>query len=100
MTKTTSKPPRRKAASARSHWMLQDAKARFSELVRRAHSEGPQHVTVHGRDEVVVMSAEEFHRLKGDRSARLFVELMRNSPLRDIDFEFPGVRSPVRDVKL
>jgi prevent-host-death family protein len=36
---------------------LQDAKARFSEWVRRVRSEGPQHATVHERDEVVVMSA-------------------------------------------
>jgi prevent-host-death family protein len=43
---------------------LQDAKARFSELVRRVRSEGPQHVTVHGRDAVVVISAEEFRRLR------------------------------------
>ena len=47
-------------------WLLQDAKARFSELVRRVRSEGPQHVTVHGRDEVVVIAAEEFRRLKGE----------------------------------
>ncbi|NBT97438.1 MAG: type II toxin-antitoxin system prevent-host-death family antitoxin [Methylocystaceae bacterium] len=33
----------------KNSWPLQDAKARFSELVRRACSEGPQHVTVHGR---------------------------------------------------
>jgi prevent-host-death family protein len=49
-------------------WLLQDAKARFSELVRRVHSEGPQHVTVHGRDELVMISADEFHRLRGDRT--------------------------------
>jgi len=30
-------------------WLLQDAKARFSELVRRAKTDGPQLVTVHGR---------------------------------------------------
>ena len=59
--------------------LLQDAKARFSELVRRARSDGPQHVTVHGRDEVVVMAADEFHRLKGDRSGELLVKLMRDS---------------------
>jgi prevent-host-death family protein len=80
--------------------MLQDAKARFSELVRRVHSEGPQHITVHGRDEVVVISAEELHRLRGDRSGQLLVDLMRNSPLRDLDIESAAVRSPVRDVKL
>jgi prevent-host-death family protein len=92
--------PKGRLSKACGHWKLQDAKARFSELVRRAHHEGPQHVTVHGRDEVVVVSAEEFHRLKGDRSGRLLIELMRDSPLRDIEFEPAPVHSPVRDVKL
>ena len=41
-------------------WRLQDAKARFSELVRRARSDGPQHVTVQGRDEVVVVARRNF----------------------------------------
>lgn len=80
--------------------MLQDAKARFSELVRRAHSDGPQRVTVHGRDEVVVVSADEFDRLEGDRSGQLLVDLMRGSPLRDLTIESPAVRMPVRGVKL
>lgn len=80
--------------------MLQDAKARFSELVRRAHREGPQHVTVHGRDEVVVLAAQDYHRLKGDRSGRLLVDLLQESPLRDVTMEWKGVRSPVRGVKL
>lgn len=94
--------PRPKAASSvrTGHWILQDAKARFSELVRRARSEGPQHVTVHGRNEVVVISAEEFHRLKGDRSGQLLVDLLRDSPLRDVPIEPAGIRSPVRDVEL
>jgi len=82
------------------HWLLQDAKARFSELVRRANSEGPQHVTVHGRDEVVVISAHEFRRLKGDLTGQALVDLLRNSPLRDINIEPKPTRSPVRDVKL
>lgn len=47
-------------------WQLQDAKQRFSELVRRALQEGPQVVTRHGEEAVVVIAAEEFHRLKGD----------------------------------
>jgi prevent-host-death family protein len=52
----------RSARGRSGYWHLQDAKARFSELVRKVRSEGPQHVTVHGRDEVVVIAAEEFHR--------------------------------------
>jgi antitoxin Phd len=43
-------------------WKLEDAKVRFSELVRRARREGPQRVTVRGRDAVVVV-AGEFERM-------------------------------------
>ncbi len=81
-------------------WPLQDAKARFSELVRRAQQEGPQHVSVHGRDSVVVLSEEDFQKLKGDRSGRLLVELLAASPLKDVDIEHASVRAPVRDVDL
>jgi prevent-host-death family protein len=79
---------------------LQDAKARFSELVRRVRSEGPQHVTVRGRDEVVVIAAEEFSRLKGDLTGQALVAVMRASPHRAIDIEPRRVRTPVRDVAL
>lgn len=44
-------------------WKLEDAKARFSEVVRLAQSQGPQSVTVRGREAVVIMSAEEFKRM-------------------------------------
>jgi prevent-host-death family protein len=81
-------------------WPLQDAKARFSELVRRVHSDGPQHVTVRGRDEVVVVGAEEFRRLKGDRTGAALIAALQESPGRDIDIEPRRERLPVRDVKL
>jgi len=82
------------------HWLLRDAKARFSELVRRVRSEGPQHVTVHGRDEVVVVSAEEFRRLKGERSGDALIAVMQASPYRDIDIEPQRAPMPVRGVDL
>jgi prevent-host-death family protein len=81
-------------------WPLQDAKARFSELVRRVRSEGPQHVTVHGRDEVVVVTAEEFRRLKGDRTGASLIAALQASPYRDTELEPPRERLPVRDVRL
>jgi prevent-host-death family protein len=93
-----------KQAKARQNpegsWLLQDAKARFSELVRRVHSEGPQHVTVRGRDEVVVISVEEFRRLKGDRSGEALIAAMQASPYRDIDIAPDRGAFPVRDVSL
>src|SRR5262252_9379422 len=87
-------------ATRSDYWLLQDAKARFSELVRKVRSEGPQHVTVHGRDEVVVIAAEEFRRLKGDRTGAALVAALQASPYRDIDIEPRRERLPVRGVKL
>jgi prevent-host-death family protein len=91
---------RRSAAHRTAHWLLQDAKARFSELVRRVRSEGPQHVTVHGRDEVVVISAEEFRRLKGDLTGEALIAAMQASPHREIEIEPKRAPMRVRDVTL
>lgn len=46
-----------------SAWKLEDAKNRFSEVVRRAASDGPQFVTRHGRDAAVVLGVDEYRRL-------------------------------------
>ena len=82
------------------YWPLQDAKARFSELVRLVRTEGPQHVTVHGRDEVVVISKEEFRRLQGDPTGAALVAAMQASPHRAVSLDLEGARLPVRDVDL
>jgi len=81
-------------------WRLQDAKARFSELVRLAHSDGPQHVTLHGRDAVVVIDAQEFQRLKGERTGQLLIDALQASPHRDIAIAPRRSAMPVRDVTL
>lgn len=46
------------------HWSVQDAKARFSELLRASLSEGPQMVTLRGADAAVLVPAEEWRRLQ------------------------------------
>ena len=94
------KPRRRLRDRKSGHWVLQDAKARFSELVRKVRSEGPQHVTVHGRDEVVVIAAEEFRRLKGSVTGKVLIEAMQASPHREIDIEPTRGPLPVREVSL
>jgi prevent-host-death family protein len=94
------KTSRSTAAGLPGHWVLQDAKARFSELVRRVRSEGPQHVTVHGRDEVVVIAAEEFRRLQGAQTGRALVDAIQSSPYREIDIAAARAPMPVRDVVL
>jgi prevent-host-death family protein len=80
--------------------VLQDAKARFSELVRKVRSEGPQHVTVHGRDEVVVIAAEEFRRLKGDKSGQALINAIQTSPHREVEIAPERYVMPVRSVTL
>jgi prevent-host-death family protein len=48
-------------------WQLQEAKARLSEVVRRAVGEGPQHVSVRGEPAAVVLSAQDYRRLTSQR---------------------------------
>lgn len=81
-------------------WKLEDAKARFSELVRQARESGPQRVTVRRKDAVVVVSAEEFDRLVARAEQKTLYSLLSESPLRDLDFGEEGVKSPVREVEL
>jgi prevent-host-death family protein len=59
-------------------WKLEDAKNRFSELVRRARREGPQFVTRHGREAAVVLDIDEYRALiEDDRGLLAF---LRESP--------------------
>jgi prevent-host-death family protein len=95
MTSSRSKTAALGKTGLKGIWRLQDAKARFSEVVRQARSEGPQHITVHGREEAVIISAEEFHRLNGQPTGAALVAALQKCPYPDIDLKISGVRSPV-----
>ena len=79
-------------------WPLQDAKARFSELVRRAREEGPQHVTVHGQEAVVILSEREFRKLSQGLTGKALVDAFRASPHRELDLSPERLPMPVRPV--
>jgi len=66
-------------------WQLQDAKNRLSELVRKAREEGPQVITLRGRDAVVVVSANEFGKLSQPRGS--LVDFFRKSPLAGVNLD-------------
>ena len=67
----------------------------------RVRSDGPQHATVHGRDEVVVIAAEDFRRPQGGRTGQALVDVLQAPPCRDVEFALaPSVAAPVRDVEL
>ena len=83
-----------------NRWRLQDAKARLSEVVRQAQQRGPQRVTLHGRDAVVVVRADEFDRLRRPVSGRDIVAALATCPLADVNFERLTIKAPVRNVSL
>jgi prevent-host-death family protein len=66
-------------------WKLVDAKARFSEVVRRARAEGPQSVTVRGQRAVVIMDAAAYDRLVAPAPELSFVEFMEQLSLDGLD---------------
>lgn len=67
-------------------WKLEEAKARFSELVRRTRAEGPQRVTCRGKDAVVVISAEEFQRLGAvGRTSSGLVHFLQGTALGEVE---------------
>jgi len=79
-------------------WQLQEAKAKFSEVVKLANREGPQEITMRGQPTAILISKEDFQRIKGKKPS--LVTLMRSSPLKGIDLDLERDKSPVRNIKL
>ncbi len=102
MGKTVEKTETRKADAvtrrADGGWKLEDAKARFSEVVRLARSEGPQRVSVRGRDAVVVISVEELEQLSPRKRLVPFLQFMESLHLGELDLT--REKDTGRDVQL
>ena len=96
----TAKRPSSKKGSRSGRWSLQDAKTHLSQIVREAQRNGPQRVTLHGKDAAVIVAAEEFDRLQRPVSSRDIVTVLAQSPLGDVEFERLTIKSRVRDVEL
>jgi antitoxin Phd len=73
-------------------WKLQDAKARFSEVVDRALRDGPQLVTRHGENAVVIVAYREF---VGAEPAQDFKDFLRSIPRAGLEIK-PSRRRPRR----
>ena len=72
-------------------WPVQDAKQRFSELIRTAHADGPQVVTRHGEEIAVVIDIADYRRLKGEIAE--FKDYLRDGPaFDDLDLVRPADR--------
>lgn len=99
----SSKPVHKRVATLppSDTWQLQTAKARFSEVFRRARTEGPQHITRQGKEGVVMLAREQFDALVGkSRQPKNIVDFFRQSPLVGLELELKRDRSPARDIDL
>ena len=79
-------------------WQLQEAKNKFSKLVEKAQYEGPQFVTKHGRESVVVLSVEEYRNIVKPKSN--LVQFIQASPLSKTSINTEREKSPARDIEL
>ncbi|MCE5312338.1 MAG: type II toxin-antitoxin system Phd/YefM family antitoxin [Nitrospiraceae bacterium] len=79
-------------------WQLQEAKARLSEVIKKAAKQGPQTITMRGEPTAVLISKDEYERLKGPRVG--FVEFMRESPLLGLELDLKRDKALTREVEL
>jgi prevent-host-death family protein len=97
----TSTPSRHELQASRESWQIQRAKARFSEVFRRARTEGPQRITRRGKDGVVMLAEEQYERLVGkSHQPKNLVAFFRQSPFVGVDLDLERDRDPGRDIEL
>jgi prevent-host-death family protein len=82
----------------KSQWTVAEAKAKFSEVLDRAQSRGPQTITRNGQLTAVIVSAEEWER-KTRRVGNL-AEFFAASPLRDSNLQLERVQDTPRELDL
>ncbi len=80
------------------YWQLQDAKNKFSNLVDKAQNKGPQVVTKHGKEAVVVLSIEEFKKLIKPKDN--LVTFFQKSPLAKNGIDLTRNKDIPRDIEL
>ncbi len=76
---------RRKSELGPSLWKLEEAKARFTEVVRRAKTEGPQAVTHRGKRTVVIVDATVFDRMAAPKPKTPLVPFLERLHMKDLD---------------
>ncbi|MBN8219494.1 MAG: type II toxin-antitoxin system Phd/YefM family antitoxin [Spirochaetes bacterium] len=79
-------------------WQIQVAKNRLSEVVRTAQNKGPQIITQNGVETAVLLSADDYRRLK--KPALNLVAFFSKSPLRGIDLDFSRKQDENRDIEI
>jgi len=97
-------PATRKPGSpkgAQPSWQIQTAKAKFSEVFRRARTEGPQRITRQGKEGVVMIADEQYQHLVGkSHQPKSLVQFFRESPLVGIDLNLERAEDEGREIEL
>jgi prevent-host-death family protein len=78
-------------------WSMQDAKARLSEVIRLAQTEGPQLVTIHGKATVMVEAVHGDDQPKVKRTGKDLWDALSAGPPFDLELEPRPMHSPSRD---
>ncbi len=86
------------STSQKMDWTVASAKARFSELIEKARSEGPQTVTRNGKPAVVLVSIDEWEKKTGRKGT--LTEFFQNSPLRGANLDLDRLDHPPRKIDL
>ena len=81
-------------------WQLQTAKARFSELFRKARTEGPQKITRQGKDALILIPAEQYETLTEKKKPQNLHDFFRQSPLVGVKLDLRRNKSLMRDIEL
>lgn len=79
-------------------WQMQEAKAKFSELIKNVVNKEPQLISVRGKPTVVVISFDKYKNLTSHKMN--FVELMRNSPLVGVEINIERAVDKEREINL
>lgn len=79
-------------------WTLREARNKLSEVIRHAQTSGPQFITVHGEDTVVVLSAEDYQKLTKTKGS--LTDFFRECPWADINLDLTRSKETSRAIAL
>lgn len=79
-------------------WQLQEAKAKFSEVIKEAIQHGPQVITKHGVETALLISINDYKKVNKKQSK--ISQFFRNSPLVNIDLDIKRSKDIPREIKL
>ena len=79
-------------------WQLQEAKAKFSKVIKEAVDHGPQIITKRGVETALLISIKDYRKI--NKKTVKLSQFFRNSPLKDVYLPLERSQDHPRDIKL